>query len=120
MSLGSVFQKINFLRDLNADYIGMGRVYFPKVHISELNESTKAEIEKDIEADFALGLVGIKMLPKKARLGVYVAYIYYVSLFKKIKNLKAKRVLEERIRIPNSQKLALFAGSYIRNGLNLL
>jgi phytoene/squalene synthetase len=120
MSLGSAFQKINFLRDLNADYLGMGRVYFPKVHISELNEKTKIEIEKDIEADFTLGLIGIKMLPKKARLGVYIAYIYYNSLFNKIKKLEAKNILEERIRIPNSQKLALLAGSYIRNGLNLL
>jgi 15-cis-phytoene synthase len=65
-------------------------------------------------------LKGIKMLPKKARLGVYVAYIYYISLFKKIKRLKAKHVLKERIRIPNSQKIALFATSYIRNELNML
>ncbi len=85
MSLGSAFQKINFLRDLNADYVGMGRIYFPNVNMEELNEETKAAIEKDIEADFDMGLTGIKMLPKKARLGVYVAYIYYRSLFNKIK-----------------------------------
>jgi 15-cis-phytoene synthase len=120
MALGSAFQKINFLRDLNADYLGMGRVYFPEVNISELNEITKTEIELDIDADFEMGLKGIKMLPKKARLGVYVAYIYYISLFKKIKRLKAKHVLKERIRIPNSQKIALFATSYIRNELNML
>jgi phytoene synthase len=120
MALGSAFQKINFLRDLNADYIGMGRIYFPNVDVSELNEHTKAEIEKDIEADFNMGLIGIKMLPKKSRLGVYVAYIYYRSLFNKIKKLKASNILEERIRIPNSQKVALFAGSYLRNSLNIL
>ena len=120
MSLGSAFQKINFLRDLNADYIGMGRIYFPNVNMQELNEETKAAIEKDIEADFDMGLHGIKMLPKKARLGVYVAYIYYRSLFNKIKKLKASHILEERIRIPNPQKVALFAGSYLRNSLNIL
>lgn len=120
MSLGSAFQKINFLRDLNADYIGMGRIYFPNVNMQELNEETKAAIEKDIEADFDMGLQGIKMLPKKARLGVYVAYIYYRSLFNKIKKLKASHILEERIRIPNPQKVALFAGSYLRNSLNIL
>lgn len=120
MSLGSAFQKINFLRDLNADYLGMGRIYFPNVNIEELNEETKAAIEKDIEADFDMGLQGIKMLPKKARLGVYVAYIYYRSLFNKIKKLKASHILEERIRIPNPQKVALFAGSYLRNSLNIL
>lgn len=120
MSLGSAFQKINFLRDLNADYLGMGRIYFPNVNMQELNEETKAAIEKDIEADFDMGLQGIKMLPKKARLGVYVAYIYYRSLFNKIKKLKASHILEERIRIPNPQKVALFAGSYLRNSLNIL
>lgn len=120
MALGSAFQKINFLRDLNADYIGMGRIYFPNVDISELNEQTKTELENDIEADFNMGLIGIKMLPKKSRLGVYVAYIYYRSLFNKIKKLKASHIMEERIRIPNPQKVALFAGSYLRNSLNLL
>jgi len=120
MALGSAFQKINFLRDLNADYKGMGRIYFPNVNLDELNDSTKMEIEMDIENDFNHGLSGIKMLPKKARLGVYVAYIYYRSLFNKIKKLKAAHIMEERIRIPNGQKLALFAGSYVRNSLNIL
>jgi phytoene/squalene synthetase len=120
MALGSAFQKINFLRDLNADYVGLGRNYFPNLTMSELNEKSKLEIERDIELDFDKGLQGIKMLPKKARLGVYVAYIYYRSLFKKIKKLNHKNILEARVRIPNSQKVVLFAGSYLRNGLNML
>lgn len=120
MSLGSAFQKINFLRDLNADYVGMGRVYFPNVSINELNENIKQQIEEDIEKDFDNGLKGIKMLPREARLGVYVAYIYYLSLFNKIKKINANKILEERVRIPNSQKILLFAGSYIRNRFDLL
>jgi 15-cis-phytoene synthase len=120
MALGSAFQKINFLRDLKADYIGMGRVYFPHVDLRELNENIKSDLEKDIERDFDQGLIGIKMLPKRSRLGVYVAYIYYRSLFSKIKKLKPQHILEERVRIPNPQKVALFAGSYLRNSLNLL
>lgn len=120
MSLGSAFQKINFLRDLNADYVGMGRTYFPNISINELNEKIKKQVEEDIAHDFDEGLKGIKMLPKKARLGVYVAYIYYRSLFNKIRGLHANTILKERIRIPNPQKLLLFAGSYVRNSLNLL
>lgn len=120
MSLGSAFQKINFLRDLHADYLGMGRVYFPNVELSQLNEATKAELEKDIEIDFNKGLEGIKMLPKNSRFGVYVAYIYYRKLLNKIKTLHHNRILEERISIPNSQKIVLFASSYIRHSLNLL
>lgn len=120
MALGSAFQKINFLRDLNADYLGMGRVYFPNVNLSELDEKIKKEIEDDIEIDFNKGLQGIKKLSKKARLGVYVAYIYYRSLFNKIRNVHPQHILETRVRIPNPQKVMLFAGSYVRNHLNLL
>jgi len=120
MALGSAFQKINFLRDLNADYVGMGRMYFPNLNMSELNEKVKEEIEIDIEVDFDKGLQGIKKLPKKARLGVYVAYIYYRTLFNKIKKVNSQKILEERIRIPNPQKVMLFAGSYVRNRLNML
>lgn len=120
MSLGSAFQKINFLRDLHADYLGMGRVYFPNVELKELNPTTKAALEDDIELDFNKGLEGIKLLPKDSRFGVYVAYIYYRKLFNKIKSLQPERILEERIRIPNSQKIALFASSYVRHSLNLL
>lgn len=120
MALGSAFQKINFLRDLNADYVGMGRVYFPNVNLSAMNENIKAEIEADIEKDFDEGLAGIRLLPKRPRLGVYVAYIYYRSLFHKIKKLKPQHILQERVRIPNSQKVMLFAGSYVRNSLNML
>lgn len=120
MALGSAFQKINFLRDLQADYKGMGRIYFPGLTIDKLNAATKAEIEKDIEADFDRGLNGIKKLPKDARLGVYVAYIYYRSLFDKIKELKPETILNNRVRIPDSQKFLLFAGSYLRNSVNLL
>lgn len=120
MALGSAFQKINFLRDLHADYLGMGRVYFPNVELNELDPQTKAALEADIEIDFNKGLEGIKLLPKDSRFGVYVAYIYYRKLFNKIKSLHPEHILEERIRIPNSQKMALFASSYVRHSLNLL
>ncbi|MFO0321312.1 MAG: phytoene/squalene synthase family protein [Bacteroidota bacterium] len=120
MSLGSAFQKINFLRDLHADYLGMGRVYFPNIEFNALNPQTKSALEADIELDFNKGLEGIKLLPKDSRFGVYVAYIYYKKLFYKIKSLHPERIMDERIRIPNSQKMVLFASSYVRHSLNLL
>jgi phytoene/squalene synthetase len=120
MSLGSAFQKINFLRDLHADYLGMGRVYFPNVELTKLDSATKASLEDDIQLDFNKGLEGIKLLPKNSRFGVYVAYIYYLKLFNKIKSLHPERIMEERISIPNSQKMVLFASSYVRHSLNLL
>ncbi|MBS1636650.1 MAG: phytoene/squalene synthase family protein [Bacteroidetes bacterium] len=120
MALGSAFQKINFLRDLHADYLGMGRVYFPHLDLDKLSAETKHEIECDIEADFNKGLEGIRLLPKKSRFGVYVAYIYYRQLFHKIQSLQPEKILEERISIPNTRKMVLFAGSYVRHSLNLL
>jgi 15-cis-phytoene synthase len=120
MSLGSAFQKINFLRDLNADYLGMGRVYFPGIAMDQFNDSTKKSIEQSIEQDFTHALVGIKQLPKSSRLGVYIAYVYYLALFKKIRNTPSHQVLESRIRIPNPHKAQLLAYSYFKHQLNLI
>lgn len=118
--LGAAFQKINFLRDLQADYQEMGRAYFPGIDLSQFDEGTKREIEREIESDFAAALVGIQQLPRDSRLGVYVAYIYYTRLFKKIRALSSERILEARVRIPNAQKATLFVGSYLRHSFNLL
>lgn len=120
MALGSAFQKINFLRDLHADYQGMGRMYFPNIDLSQLDDETKSALEKDIDLDFDKGLEGIKLLPKNARFGVYVAYIYYRKLLMKIKSMHYKRILEERVSIPNSQKMVLFARSYVKHRFNWL
>lgn len=120
MKLGSAFQKINFLRDLNEDYNELGRTYFPGINLNEFNNTVKKDIEKDIELDFALGYKGILMLPKKARFGVYMAYKYYFKLFKKIKGTNAEVILEERVRIPNRKKARILVTSYVRHNLNML
>ena len=120
MKLGSAFQKINFLRDLNADYKALGRVYFPGIDMNEFNATVKHDIERDIEADFHAGHLGILELPKKVRFGVYLAYVYYYKLFAKIKQTPAKIILEERVRIPNNKKVRLLLSSYVRHNLNLL
>jgi phytoene synthase len=120
MKLGSAFQKINFLRDLKADYQELGRTYFPGINMEEFNATVKKEIEADIEVDFQLGLQGIKMLPHKARFGVYMAYKYYFKLFKKIKQTEAEVILTERVRIPNRRKFRILLTSFLRHNLNLL
>lgn len=120
MKLGSAFQKINFLRDLHADYDGMGRMYFPGVQIEKFDEQAKAAIEKEIANDFHDGYQGIRKLPRKARLGVYVAYVYYQALFRKIKALPCEQVLRSRIRIKNRYKIAILGLSYLKHQLNLI
>lgn len=120
MKLGSAFQKINFLRDLKADYVGLGRTYFPEFDFNEFSEENKKLIEQDIAEDFRLGLEGIKMLPAGARFGVYVAYVYYLALFRKIRNTPCNHVMQSRIRIRNRHKLSILAFSYVKHRLNLL
>ena len=118
--LGAAFQKINFLRDMKADFAEMGRTYFPNLDMSTFNEETKIRIEEEINADFEEAYKGIVQLPQTSRLGVYVAYIYYQRLFQKIRSLPSERIMEERIRIPNARKASLAVSSYLRHSFNLL
>lgn len=110
--LGAAFQKVNFLRDLKSDFEERGRVYFPGVDFHSFNQSTKTEIEKDIELDFKEALEGINQLPKSAMLGVRIAYLYYIKLFYKIKGLPPDIITKKRIRIPNTRKMTLLLGTY--------
>jgi phytoene synthase len=118
MKLGSAFQKINFLRDLDADVTDLGRTYFPEVEISRFDEQSKRSIEKNILDDFVEGFKGIKLLPRGSRFGVYVAYVYYLALFRKIRNTPSNLVLKSRIRIPGREKATLLAYSYLKYQLN--
>lgn len=120
MKLGSAFQKINFLRDLKEDYHQLGRVYFPGMDMMEFSDEVKAEIEADIEKDFHTGYTGILKLPKRARFGVYVAYVYYYALFQKIKATPAQVILNNRVRIANTNKYGLLLSSYFKHSFNLL
>lgn len=120
MKLGSAFQKINFLRDLNADYYQLGRTYFPDMNFELFDRAMKVKIEQEIETDFKAGYEGIKLLPKDARFGVYMAYRYYIKLFHKIQKTDAQIILGQRIRIPDNKKFRLLFTSYLRHNLNLL
>ena len=120
MKLGSAFQKINFLRDIQEDYQTLGRTYFPNVNMAYLSKEDKDVIELDIEADFKEALEGIKTLPRTARFGVYVAYVYYYALFTKIKGIPSCHIMMQRIRISNYQKFGLLARSYFKHSLRML
>jgi 15-cis-phytoene synthase len=118
--LGSAFQKINFLRDMKSDFDERGRVYFPGVDFCHFDNYQKETIEADIQAEFDEALIGIKQLPKTARLGVYLAYVYYTNLFSKIKSANAARVKQERIRVNDSKKVYLMFRSALRHSMNML
>lgn len=120
MKLGAAFQKVNFLRDMKDDYEVLGRNYFPSIDFNDFTTDLKTQIEEEIEADFAEGLAGIKLLPSCCKGGVYLAYVYYYSLFKKIKRLPASRIMEERVRINNTHKFGLMVNSMVQYKMNLL
>lgn len=112
-SLGKAFQKVNFLRDMKSDHEERGRVYFPGVDFHEFNLEEKIKIETDIQADFDHAYTGIVELPDGARRGVYLAYRYYLKLFHKITKLPPARILKERIRVPDKQKLLILLRTYL-------
>lgn len=120
MSLGSAFQKVNFLRDLKADFDELNRTYFPNADLKNLNENSKQLIINEIELDFSDGLKGIKHLPMEAKFGVYMAYRYYKQLLKKLKKTPALEIKNSRIRVPNLKKFELLTRSYVKYQLNLL
>jgi phytoene/squalene synthetase len=120
MSLGSAFQKVNFLRDLKADHEDLSRTYFPNTNLDELDEASKQLIIEDIENDFSKGLQGIRLLPIEAKFGVFMAYRYYHQLLKKLKKTPALQLKSTRIRVPNYKKLELLTRSYVKYQLNLM
>jgi phytoene synthase len=119
-SLGSAFQKINFLRDIKADYEDRGRTYFPDVDFDNFTEQDKIYIQADIKKDFDQALAGIKLLPKGSRLGVYIAYIYYLQLFKKISGIPAGILMQKRVRVSDSRKLSLYLKAMLHKKLNVI
>ena len=120
MKLGSAFQKVNFLRDLKSDYNELGRSYFPDVDMQRFGDTSKMVVEGEIETEFRESLEGIKQLPPSSRAGVYLAYVYYRALFRKIKKIPAKQILEKRIRIGNGQKIMLMLNSLLQYKMKLI
>ncbi|WP_415370687.1 phytoene/squalene synthase family protein [Patiriisocius sp. Uisw_047] len=120
MSLGSAFQKVNFLRDLKDDFEGLSRTYFPNTNLNALDEASKATIIKDIEEDFAKGYKGILLLPTDAKFGVFMAYRYYNRLLKKLQKTPAMEIKNTRIRVPNYEKFGLLTRSYVKYQLKLV
>lgn len=116
-SLGSAFQKVNFLRDIKSDFEDRGRVYFPGVDFNAFSKSSKEQIENDIQTDFDAALIGIRQLPEGAKKGVFLAYKYYLKLFRKIKACPASKIQEERIRVPNSRKIGILISTYFQRSI---
>jgi phytoene/squalene synthetase len=120
MKLGSAFQKVNFLRDLKADFENLSRTYFPNTNLNRLDEASKNQIIADIENDFKSGYEGITKLPLEAKLGVYTAYVYYKKLLQKLKKTPSAEIKNARIRVPDYEKIGLFAKCYFSYKLNII
>ncbi len=117
--LGAAFQKVNFLRDLKADFKELGRVYFPGIDFKTFDNAVKKQIEKDIDADFKAAYPGLMQLPKDVRPGVYTAFIYYRELLSKIEKVPASEVMNTRIRVPDAEKMVLLLRTYTKFGFSV-
>ena len=120
ISLGSAFQKVNFLRDLKNDSKILNRVYFPSLDMNNFTEESKKEIILEIEKDFKNAVKGIVKLPKNSKFAVYIAYRYYLKLLKKLKRVSSENIVKKRVRIHNLQKFAVIVRSYVKYQLNLI
>ena len=120
MKLGSAFQKVNFLRDLNEDFENLNRSYFPNINPNNFTEADKSRVLLEINNDFEEAYKGIVKLPKEAKLAVYVAYKYYFNLLHKIERTPSKTLKEKRIRVSNPKKMALLVVSFFNFKLNLV
>lgn len=119
MRLGSAFQKVNFLRDMQQDMQVLGRNYFPNVSLENFDEKSKNELVEDIQNDFDEAYLGIRKLPDDSRLAVMVAYKYYLTLLKKIKKTPADELISKRIRVSDFQKMLLLSAALIRHKLKM-
>lgn len=117
IALGSVFQKINFLRDIKSDYQELGRVYFPHIHFKEFSQLEKRQIESEIYKELVVAKMGISKLPPTARFGVLLAYSYYNTLFKKICSASPLELKSLRIRVPNLYKVIIMLRVLIQSRL---
>ena len=108
------------MRDIKSDFEERGRTYFPKIDFLKFSEIEKIAIQNDIKQDFDDAYEGIKKLPKAAQMGVYLAYVYYLELFKKIKNAPATTIMHERIRVGDTKKMSLLCAAYIKFQLTSL
>ena len=120
MALGSAFQKVNFLRDINIDYETLNRTYFPGVDVNKFDEKSKKNIIDEIENDFNIALKGVMLLPNEARFGVYTAYKYYIKLLEKLKKTPSLKIKDARIRVPNYEKAYILVNCYLKYNLNLV
>jgi phytoene/squalene synthetase len=119
IKLGSAFQKVNFLRDVKSDYNELGRSYFPDVNLLSFSDYEKMNIEEDIEEEFNEAIKGINLLPDSSKKGVYLSYVYYKKLFRKIKSLPAKQLMEKRVRVSNGLKLGMMMNIYLKTHIKL-
>lgn len=119
-ALGAAFQKVNFLRDIKSDIEERGRIYFPNLDLNHFDENTKLAIIEDVKQDFKNAFSGIKRLPVSCKFGVYTSYIYYMKLLEKIERKNAREILDNRIRVANSEKMALLAKSFFKFKFNVL
>ena len=111
-ALGSAFQKVNFLRDLAADFKLLGRSYFPGVSVTSFDENQKTALVADIQNDIDVALKQVANLPKSSSVAVKAVLMLFAELNLKISRTPANQLVQRRIRVSNGKKLVILAQAY--------
>jgi phytoene/squalene synthetase len=112
-ALGAAFQKVNFLRDLAADFDALGRSYFPGVDVESFDEGTKMRLLDDIDHDLSVAAGVVPRLPKGSRRAVSLALGLFAELSRRLRATPAARLRTTRIRVPDPVKLRIAAGAMV-------
>lgn len=112
-ALGAAFQKVNFLRDLAADFGTLGRSYFPGITVTSFTEAEKIRLLDDIDADLAVSAQVVPQLPASSRRAVALAQSLFTELSARLRQTPAAEVASTRIRVPDPVKLRLLLAARI-------
>lgn len=112
-ALGSAFQKVNFLRDLAADFKRLGRSYFPDVRVENFNEEMKMRLVRDIDNDLKVSSESLPLLPLQARRAVAAAQLLFTKLNREIEKTPASELISKRISVSSLSKSLIFVQAMI-------
>jgi phytoene/squalene synthetase len=104
-ALGAAFQKVNFLRDLSADFDKLGRSYFPLIRVEDFNNSERDRLVQDIRDDINTSKISLAKLPNSSKRAVGAALMFFDALNNKIAATPANELIKKRIRVSDPQKI---------------
>lgn len=112
-ALGSAFQKVNFLRDLAADFNSLGRSYFPGIVVGKFTDAQRDSLVADIDSELETAARELPNLPRNATRAVAAALLLFAELNRKISVTPAAELSTTRIRVSDPRKILIILRAYL-------